>query len=76
VVVLEPDRSGLVVLCTDGLWNYVDHADALAATLPRGAALMDVARTLVRHARAGGGHDNVTVAVLPFVIGDGEGAVG
>lgn len=64
----KPDGPGVVVVCTDGLWNYAEAAEQLAAVLPEDAhdRPLHSARTLVAHALAGGGHDNVTVAVVPF----------
>ncbi|WP_424213734.1 protein phosphatase 2C domain-containing protein [Streptomyces sp. BI20] len=66
----RPDRPGVVVVCTDGLWNYAESADDMAAVLPADAASRPVesARFLVEHALAGGGHDNVTVAVVPVPV--------
>ncbi|MGW5677367.1 protein phosphatase 2C domain-containing protein [Streptomyces sp. NPDC003860] len=66
--VFRPDRPGVVVVCTDGLWNYAEGADEMAAAVPRDAAVRPLhgARVLVGHALDGGGHDNVTVAVLPI----------
>jgi len=66
VETFEPDGNGLLIACTDGLWNYVPEADALAA-LVRGLdadSPRAVADALVIHALARGGADNVTVAVL------------
>ncbi|WP_138959789.1 protein phosphatase 2C domain-containing protein [Streptomyces sp. YIM 121038] len=64
----KPDRAGVVVVCTDGLWNYAEAAEEMAAAVPADAAERPLhsARVLVGHALDGGGHDNVTVAVLPF----------
>jgi serine/threonine protein phosphatase PrpC len=64
----KPDRPGVVVVCTDGLWNYAEGAEEMAGLLPPDAAVRPLhsARVLVGHALDGGGHDNVTVAVLPF----------
>ena len=64
----KPDRPGVVVVCTDGLWNYAEAAGDMAAVLPADAAQRPLhsAQVLVGHALDGGGHDNVTVAVLPF----------
>ncbi|MDQ0813385.1 serine/threonine protein phosphatase PrpC [Streptomyces sp. B3I7] len=66
----KPDRPGVVVVCTDGLWNYAESAEELAALLPSDAAArpLHAARVLVGHALDGGGHDNVTVAVVPFPV--------
>lgn len=70
---VEPDvRSrdlagpGLVLLCTDGLWNYAPKPADLAAvvrTATDGTNAVDVARILVNYALARGGQDNVSVAV-------------
>ncbi|MFI1362347.1 PP2C family serine/threonine-protein phosphatase [Streptomyces griseochromogenes] len=64
----KPDRPGVVVVCTDGLWNYAETAEEMCEAVPADAAdrPLHSARVLVGHALDGGGHDNVTVAVLPF----------
>ncbi|MFF6881817.1 PP2C family serine/threonine-protein phosphatase [Streptomyces sp. NPDC012421] len=64
----KPDRPGVVVVCTDGLWNYAEAADAMARAVPADAAArpLHAARVLVGHALDGGGHDNITVALTPF----------
>ncbi|MGV9554791.1 PP2C family serine/threonine-protein phosphatase [Streptomyces sp. NPDC003401] len=64
----KPDRPGVVIVCTDGLWNYAEGAGEMAEVLPADAAArpLHAARVLVGHALDGGGHDNVTVAVVPF----------
>ncbi|MGX1544995.1 PP2C family serine/threonine-protein phosphatase [Streptomyces adustus] len=64
----KPDRPGVLVVCTDGLWNYAEAAEEMAEVLPLDAVARPLhgARVLVGHALDGGGHDNVTVAVLPF----------
>ncbi|MEW2130115.1 protein phosphatase 2C domain-containing protein [Streptomyces sp. NPDC005435] len=64
----KPDRAGVVIVCTDGLWNYAETAEELARIVPPDAAErpLHAARVLVGHALDGGGHDNVTVAVVPF----------
>jgi serine/threonine protein phosphatase PrpC len=64
----KPDRPGVVVVCTDGLWNYAEAAGEMAEAVPLDAAVRPLhsARVLVGHALDGGGHDNVTVAVVPF----------
>ncbi|MER5882564.1 protein phosphatase 2C domain-containing protein [Streptomyces sp. NPDC001941] len=66
----KPDRPGVVVVCTDGLWNYAETAEEMALALPADAAAhpLDAARVLVGHALDGGGHDNVTVALVPFAL--------
>ncbi len=72
------ELPGVVIVCTDGLWNYAESAEQLAAVVPADARTdpMGCARTLVGVALDGGGHDNVTVAVLPFPTpGPGAGSV-
>lgn len=69
-VAFKPDRPGVVVVCTDGLWNYAESAQDMARVLPADAAVRPLhsAQVLVGHALDGGGHDNVTVAVVPFAV--------
>ncbi|WP_185094541.1 PP2C family serine/threonine-protein phosphatase [Streptomyces sp. PanSC19] len=64
----KPDRSGVVVVCTDGLWNYAEAAEDMARVVPADAAdrPLGAAQVLVGHALDGGGHDNITVALVPF----------
>ncbi|MFD3661190.1 PP2C family protein-serine/threonine phosphatase [Streptomyces sp. NPDC058659] len=66
----KPDRSGVVVVCTDGLWNYAEGAEDMARVVPPDAAArpLAAAQALVGHALDGGGHDNITVALLPFTV--------
>ncbi|GIE86350.1 PP2C family protein-serine/threonine phosphatase [Actinoplanes regularis] len=64
--------AGHLVLCSDGLWNYLtdpaDFADAVRSALglatgPR--PLLEAARALVTYANSAGGADNITVAIVP-----------
>jgi serine/threonine protein phosphatase PrpC len=66
----KPDRPGVVVVCTDGLWNYAESADQMARLVPGEAhsAPLPSARQLVQYALDSGGHDNVTVALIPFPV--------
>jgi serine/threonine protein phosphatase PrpC len=63
---IEPDGDGLLIVCSDGLWNYVPEADALADLVRalEGTTPHEIADGLVQFAIAQGGADNVTVAVL------------
>jgi serine/threonine protein phosphatase PrpC len=72
----EPGRPGVVVICTDGLWNYAESAAELAAVVPPDARTrpLHCARMLVGMALDGGGHDNITVAVIPFPDPDPDSA--
>jgi serine/threonine protein phosphatase PrpC len=60
---------GHLILCSDGLWNYLADPAELAATvrahLRAGGTLVDAARGLVEFANAAGGADNITVALVP-----------
>ncbi|ROQ68899.1 serine/threonine protein phosphatase PrpC [Streptomyces sp. 840.1] len=66
----KPDRPGVAVICTDGLWNYAESAAEMSAAVPADAHERPLhgAQVLVGHALDGGGHDNVTVALLPFAV--------
>ncbi|MCO8308476.1 PP2C family serine/threonine-protein phosphatase [Streptomyces sp. RKCA744] len=70
----KPDRPGVVVVCTDGLWNYAESAEEMARAVPPDARArpLNSAQVLVGHALGGGGHDNVTVAVVPFPAAPGR----
>ncbi len=64
---LTPSRPGRLLLCTDGLWNYMATAPELAelmSALPAGASPAAVGRALADIALARGGKDNITVAVI------------
>ncbi|WKV73916.1 protein phosphatase 2C domain-containing protein [Streptomyces sp. PCS3-D2] len=72
--IFKPDHPGVVVVCTDGLWNYAESAREMAQVLPADAAVRPLhgAQVLVGHALDGGGHDNITVAVVPFAAQPGR----
>lgn len=55
---------GVVVLCSDGLHNYLPEA-ADIANVCHGTAPTEAARALVDYALRAGGHDNITVIVIP-----------
>ena len=67
---LRPDGPGVVLVCSDGLWNYLPEADELAeAALPKAVdAPFAVAGELTALAIDRGGHDNITVVVVPFPL--------
>jgi serine/threonine protein phosphatase PrpC len=58
-----------VLVCTDGLWNYLPEPEQLApvALAEANGSALGAARALVQHALDAGGHDNITVAVVPCV---------
>jgi serine/threonine protein phosphatase PrpC len=68
VATFEPPGPGVVLLCSDGLWNYQPEAAKLAdlalpsaLTDPLGAAVR-----LVTFALDAGGSDNITAVLAPF----------
>jgi serine/threonine protein phosphatase PrpC len=65
VAVIQPPSPGILLLCSDGLWNYEPTAEGLrrlagAAPFPDLAGAADA---LVAFALEAGGHDNVTVVL-------------
>jgi serine/threonine protein phosphatase PrpC len=68
VATFEPPGPGVVLLCSDGLWNYQPEAAKLAdLALP--SALTDplgAAAKLVTFALDAGGTDNITAVLAPF----------
>ncbi|MCU7484746.1 PP2C family protein-serine/threonine phosphatase [Cutibacterium acnes] len=74
VMAYQPQQSGWLLVCSDGLWNHVPDAGDLArlmADLVSKAHTDDhghaspagVANGLIAHANNCGGHDNITVAL-------------
>jgi serine/threonine protein phosphatase PrpC len=70
VMTIEPEGPGVVLLCSDGLWNYLPEAEDLAAKLAGDAPPLTTATDLTQLAIELGGHDNVTVVVVPFPLAD------
>ena len=58
-------RSGWVLACSDGLWNYASEPEALAAQVAAAATSdpLTLALALTAFANAQGGRDNITAAV-------------
>ncbi|WP_327584270.1 protein phosphatase 2C domain-containing protein [Nonomuraea sp. NBC_00507] len=56
-----PAAPGLLLVCSDGLWRYLD-----GYAFPRSGAPLDMAREMLRHALDSGGQDNVTIALIPL----------
>jgi serine/threonine protein phosphatase PrpC len=69
-----PPGPGVLMLCSDGLWNYDPDAGKLAVIALPGALTEPgvAAATLVRYAVEAGGLDNITVAMTPYPIGSTE----
>lgn len=59
---------GSVVLCSDGLWNYLPEVADLEPFFPSTDAAA-TARALAEYALAAGGQDNITVVVIPVGTG-------
>jgi serine/threonine protein phosphatase PrpC len=63
--------AGHLVLCSDGLWNYLtdeaDFADTVRNHLREAGSTLGAARSLVAFANGAGGADNITVAIVPVV---------
>jgi serine/threonine protein phosphatase PrpC len=68
VVRLPLVEPGVLLLCTDGLWNYSPHVDQigpLVVQLQNGTGdMLKLTRGLVEFAKRKGGSDNVTAAAL------------
>jgi serine/threonine protein phosphatase PrpC len=71
VVTIQPGGPGHVLLCSDGLWNYVPDAAALAEVMPPEGG-MTAAVELTALALKLGGHDNITTVLVPFPPRDEE----
>jgi serine/threonine protein phosphatase PrpC len=74
VTTVELPGPGLILLASDGLWNYAPDPDDLARLVGRPGAesALDLARRLVSFAEGAGGADNITVAVGPYGLGRQE----
>ncbi len=64
VATLRPATTGTFLLCSDGLHNYRPQPEDLQPLLPCGP------EDFVKVALDAGGHDNITVVLVPFVPGD------
>ncbi len=56
-----PQRPGLLLVCSDGLWRYLDGYAFPATGTP-----IEMAREMLRHALDSGGQDNVTIVLIPL----------
>jgi serine/threonine protein phosphatase PrpC len=72
VTSFEPDGSGAVLLCSDGLWNYQPDVAGLAGMALPGALTdpLGTAAALVDFANKAGGSDNITVVLIPYPPAD------
>jgi serine/threonine protein phosphatase PrpC len=71
VEVLRPDGPGVLLVCSDGLWNYLPAARSLAdVALPTALDRpLEAADQLTGLALEAGGHDNITAVLVPFPPG-------
>ncbi|MEV4474328.1 PP2C family protein-serine/threonine phosphatase [Nonomuraea salmonea] len=56
-----PQGPGLLLVCSDGLWRYLD-----GYAFPTSGTPAEMAREMLRHALDSGGQDNVTIVVIPL----------
>jgi serine/threonine protein phosphatase PrpC len=66
----KPPGPGVVLICSDGLWNYrQDAADLAALAMPAAQAEpLPAAAGLVKFAVDKGGLDNITVVLIPVPL--------
>jgi serine/threonine protein phosphatase PrpC len=70
VSVFQPPGPGVLLICSDGMWNYLPEADDIAGLALPGA-LTDpagTAGTLLKFALEAGGMDNITVVLVPIPL--------
>lgn len=65
-VEFHPDGPGVLLLCTDGLWNYLPEPVELAELALAPGTPAERAAALTRYALDAGGRDNITVVLLPI----------
>jgi PPM family protein phosphatase len=65
VTTMRPGGPGHVLLCSDGLWNYLPEAQSLADATPAEGG-MTAADELTKRALDLGGHDNITTVLVPY----------
>jgi serine/threonine protein phosphatase PrpC len=76
-VVNDIDGDGIVLLCSDGLWNYADTDegmnDVVQQVSQNSETALGLARQFVEYAIAQGGRDNITAVVMRRSLAlDGE----
>jgi len=70
VIEFESPGTGMLILCSDGLWNYGPSPEVLAQHASGAAG--EAARGLCEFALSNGGQDNVTVVVARFAKEAGD----
>ncbi len=71
VTTLDTTGSGTVLLCSDGLWNYLWNSDELAAVVRQAGDPLKAATVLTEVALESGGRDNITAVVVTVPTVDG-----
>jgi PPM family protein phosphatase len=68
IATIPLEQVGLLIVCSDGLWNYLSADKHLVQLVGKQADRSGVAlaQDLCVFANECGGHDNITVAVLPL----------
>ncbi|MFC5823759.1 PP2C family serine/threonine-protein phosphatase [Nonomuraea insulae] len=56
-----PGDRDMLLVCSDGLWRYLD-----GYAFPTAGTPIEMAREMLRHALDSGGQDNVTIALIPL----------
>jgi serine/threonine protein phosphatase PrpC len=77
VTTFTPGDPGRLVVCSDGLWNYLTTPEQMAQLIeaePARASPLAAAQTLTQFALDAGGHDNITVVVVDLAPPPPEGA--
>jgi serine/threonine protein phosphatase PrpC len=64
-----PPGAGALLICSDGLWNYMaEGADLAGLALPKALTdPLDAAADMVKFAIDAGGADNITVVLIPYL---------
>lgn len=60
-------RQGMLMLCSDGLWGLLTDAE-MKSVLQGESSLQEKADKLIAKALAAGGHDNITVILVDFLL--------
>ena len=68
VLTLRPAGSGVLLLCSDGLWNYLPDAQDLAEVTLHTIGSLNAAAALTAVALDAGGGDNITAVVIPITL--------
>jgi PPM family protein phosphatase len=64
ITAVATPSEGFLLLCSDGLWNYVDQPEELAGLISGADSALTACRRLIAKANASGGRDNISVALL------------